>query len=41
MDLGGLYAELYTLQASAYRPDGITTHTAGGERTADAKTPGV
>ncbi|WP_329243112.1 ABC transporter ATP-binding protein/permease [Actinoallomurus sp. NBC_01490] len=31
MNLGGLYAELYTLQASAYQHRGISTHTAGDE----------
>jgi ATP-binding cassette, subfamily B, bacterial len=31
MNLGGLYAELYTLQASAYQPHGISTHTARTE----------
>jgi ATP-binding cassette subfamily B protein len=39
MDLGGLYAELYTLQASAYRPDGNTAHPAGDQHTAPTTTP--
>jgi ATP-binding cassette subfamily B protein len=40
MKLGGLYAELYTLQASAYQPRSISTDAARTERTTSPIEPG-